>query len=1158
MSLFHSRLLQAGQALQRMLLLAAAMGGTLITPNGFSAAYTINIPSGDSLIANQLDHGGNTLDEVLPGVPDGSVIGKWNCSGFTQYIYDSLIPGWSPGGGILRPGEGAFFHNPGPAFQLAFTGNRHEPALPLPLPCGCNQENLVSRQTTNAPSSFMDIMGFPPPDGTTLRRWTGSTHVTYTRANGAWLPAVPSVNRGESVFVRVPCSNQCLAVTCAPNKTVECGSNWSFDPPRVEVPCCGTNFTVGILSTVVSNQDPCLQIATRTWQITDCASNSTTCSQTVAVRDITPPAIIACASNVPMDLRQHPTKPMICQKWIPDVTTAVVATDNSGPVTITQSPAAGTLNSDDTHVVTVTVTDRFGNSSTCISTVLDVPPATGWHGTVKFANGTPLAGETVRLTVYSPFEIRTTVTDASGTYSFPNAPESSWPDWEWDPERFRGGYARTGDLSTGGGLGEWTCQDRQMNFTPYLAYEIRGRITDSRGIGLPGLEVNIRRRSGTGASTLVRTDSSGSYRLSIFGQPDTYEVIPAGLEAFTFTPGSAAITFDLRRNYYADFTATSGSAATPPAAGRLAFAAYGVARSPTQNTLDPLHPLGATRYFDNGTAVVNGDGTGYHWLGPFAEKHRSHAFSPDGTRIAYAVDDMVAKLYVVNADGSGRRLAAVHGFISDSISWSPDSSSLAYVASDNPFDLNAAKIMIASADGGMITRLSVQNLWLVDELSWSPDGTKFATTDSFSDRLESIDSSTGSSTGLLTPKIQDPNARFAIIQAHPSWSPDGRHLAFDDSLGAGIYLFDTVAGTSRRLQAYGKLSQPTWSPDGSFLAYQDHHTPANSHHIMISRTDGSQARSISLGRVASHSWSRKTRRPSKSGGNPPITFGNATVYFSSVTSAGETSIETLSPSALPMPSGFFPVNNSAAYEISTTATTAGPITVCFKVPTVNNPSQFARLRILHGEPDGGTGKIIMRDRTILAPDSPAPDFSQRIICARVAALSPFAIAEAIEPNLPQITGSVMDTNGLTLAGVSFQIASGETNEVETASDGTFTLPNLSTNATYVLTPRLPGFSFLPPFVILESLTNSIRLSFLAVELNPPPVPQLSIARDPRLGSQLSASWQGKPNDFLLEYTDSLHETNWYPVNPLPVPSGEEMLVPLEPRHDQRFFRLRQR
>src|SRR5205085_2972535 len=53
-------------------------------------------------------------------------------------------------------------------------------------------------------------------------------------------------------------------VNCAPDKTVECGTGWLFDPPTATNVCCGTNFTITEVSTVQTNDSRCTNIVTRT------------------------------------------------------------------------------------------------------------------------------------------------------------------------------------------------------------------------------------------------------------------------------------------------------------------------------------------------------------------------------------------------------------------------------------------------------------------------------------------------------------------------------------------------------------------------------------------------------------------------------------------------------------------------------------------------------------------------------------------------------------------------------------------------------------------------------------------------------------------------------------------------------------------------------
>src|SRR4029077_1735484 len=87
-------------------------------------------------------------------------------------------------------------------------------------------------------------------------------------------------------------------ISCAHDKTVECGSQWGFDPPSAFDACCGNNVTISVLNTFTNSLQKCSTAITRTWSATDCCGNSNICSQTVTVSDTTGPVfIVGCVTN---------------------------------------------------------------------------------------------------------------------------------------------------------------------------------------------------------------------------------------------------------------------------------------------------------------------------------------------------------------------------------------------------------------------------------------------------------------------------------------------------------------------------------------------------------------------------------------------------------------------------------------------------------------------------------------------------------------------------------------------------------------------------------------------------------------------------------------------------------------------------------------------
>jgi uncharacterized repeat protein (TIGR01451 family) len=79
-----------------------------------------------------------------------------------------------------------------------------------------------------------------------------------------------------------------------------------------------------------------------------------------------------------------------------------------------------------------------------------------------------------------------------------------------------------------------------------------------------------------------------------------------------------------------------------------------------------------------------------------------------------------------------------------------------------------------------------------------------------------------------------------------------------------------------------------------------------------------------------------------------------------------------------------------------------------------DPTTFNNLRVLHAEPDPfDSSQAIWVDRTILAPDSPAPDFANRKVFAKVSEVGPFMIALYTAPlpntNIADLSVSLTDS-----------------------------------------------------------------------------------------------------------------------------------------------------
>jgi uncharacterized repeat protein (TIGR03803 family) len=92
----------------------------------------------------------------------------------------------------------------------------------------------------------------------------------------------------------------CLQITCGPNKSVGCGSSWSFDTPTV-ADLCGcdvTNATTLSIYSTTTNSAACTnQLITRIWAVTDKCGHSNYCSQTVSILLTNAPVFLG-ATNI--------------------------------------------------------------------------------------------------------------------------------------------------------------------------------------------------------------------------------------------------------------------------------------------------------------------------------------------------------------------------------------------------------------------------------------------------------------------------------------------------------------------------------------------------------------------------------------------------------------------------------------------------------------------------------------------------------------------------------------------------------------------------------------------------------------------------------------------------------------------------------------------
>ena len=194
------------------------------------------------------------------------------------------------------------------------------------------------------------------------------------------------------------------------------------------------------------------------------------------------------------------------------------------------------------------------------------------------------------------------------------------------------------------------------------------------------------------------------------------------------------------------------------------------------------------------------------------------------------------------------------------------------------------------------------------------------------------------------------------------------------------------------------------------------------------------------------------------GSNVTVQTADATVNFSNVSEAGETSFAPIAPNQNDLPQGYTLCPNCPAYDITTTAAVAPPITVCLGVPASVSQTLFLEMRLLHGE----NGVLIDRTTNRFTDGN-----GQRFVCGSVSSLSPFILASNAAPTaaLVSVGGRVTaNGRGIGRATVTLTDASGASRNALTGAFGFYRFDEVEVGQTYIVSVRHKQFEFAPQII----------------------------------------------------------------------------------------------
>jgi TolB protein len=244
--------------------------------------------------------------------------------------------------------------------------------------------------------------------------------------------------------------------------------------------------------------------------------------------------------------------------------------------------------------------------------------------------------------------------------------------------------------------------------------------------------------------------------------------------------------------------------------------------------------------------VVAGSAAGGYALAKVFEPtgHANPAAGDDGLIAFDAARDGQWDIIVVNPDGTGLTNITNDARDQNWPDWSPDGTRLVYVEERGA----GASIVVRDMRSGQSTSLA----WMAGGVfgpTWSPDGRYIA----FATESLFVVPADGSS----APRSV---ARGYELSSEASWSPDGQRVtfaAFESSADNNhLYVADIDGGGLRELTNGSEyVDQSRWSPTGDWIAF--HYDDGKRGGLDLIRPDGSERHSIGGGSLGSYllNWS---------------------------------------------------------------------------------------------------------------------------------------------------------------------------------------------------------------------------------------------------------------------------------------------------------------
>jgi Tol biopolymer transport system component len=224
---------------------------------------------------------------------------------------------------------------------------------------------------------------------------------------------------------------------------------------------------------------------------------------------------------------------------------------------------------------------------------------------------------------------------------------------------------------------------------------------------------------------------------------------------------------------------------------------------------------------------------------------KEYTWAPDSRRIAYRSEEPTPQIYVVRVDGS-RRTRLTHSrppkrtwstYIA--LEWAPDAERIAFMkwqAYDSRHPPVAGRIGVVTMSGRQ-TLLARVRPFVPASLAWSPNSKALAA-GGFRDAGVMI-------VPVVRGKPQYLGATSCCVGVDPSWSPDGKRLAFlsgDTSLSDAGGIIELGSKRVTVFDQFAPAFDPVWARDSRHFAFVGCHDGDCA--VYISSSNGRDVRRV--------------------------------------------------------------------------------------------------------------------------------------------------------------------------------------------------------------------------------------------------------------------------------------------------------------------------